>query len=61
MFLALICLVKNNKTTDSMIATTYTNDDPQQGVDKQSPICPYPTIPKYNNVDINSADNWSCN
>ena len=44
-----------------MIATTYTNDDPQQGVDKQSPICPYPTIPKYNNVDINSADNWSCN
>ena len=60
-FLALIDWVENNKTTDSIIATTYTNDDPQQGVDKQRPICLYPTIPKYNGGDINSSDSWSCN
>ena len=40
----------------SIIATKYVNNAPASGIERQRPICSYPTLAKYNGTgDVNQA------
>ena len=44
-----------------MIAAKFTNDDPEQGVARTRPLCPYPQVVRYTGSgSIDDAANFAC-
>ncbi|PYH96103.1 tannase and feruloyl esterase [Aspergillus ellipticus CBS 707.79] len=59
--LAIMSWVENGTAPDYLIPTKYKNDNVDDGVDKQRPICPWPQLAKYNGSgDVDKAENWHC-
>jgi len=58
---ALEAWVEQGKAPDQIIATKYTNDDPTQSALFSRPLCPYPSVARWNGTgDASDAANWSC-
>ncbi|OJJ45519.1 hypothetical protein ASPZODRAFT_70058 [Penicilliopsis zonata CBS 506.65] len=61
LILAMVDWVENDKAPDFLIPTRYNNDTPADGVAIQRPICPYPSLAKYNGSgDVTLPENWYC-
>lgn len=60
--LALVEWAEEEQAPESIIATTWkSSQDPNSGVLKQRPLCPYPEVAKYDGSgDINTATSWAC-
>lgn len=60
--LALMRWVENGTAVDTLIATTWTDSsDPDSGVLRQRPLCPYPSMAQWDQVgDPDVATSWSC-
>jgi feruloyl esterase len=60
--LALMDWVEKDVPVDTIIATTWYNaSDPESGVLRQRPLCPYPTEATWDGVgDADLATSWSC-
>ncbi|KAK4194914.1 Tannase/feruloyl esterase [Triangularia verruculosa] len=60
--MALIAWVEEGQAVDQLIATTWKKPtDPNSGVLKQRPICPWPEKAVYDGVgDVNEAGSWEC-
>lgn len=59
--LAVMAWVENGTAPDSLIATRYTNDLPDDGVAIQRPLCPHPSLATYSGTGNTSLpENWSC-
>ncbi|KAI8686846.1 hypothetical protein LRP88_14948 [Fusarium phalaenopsidis] len=60
--MALMDWVEKDEPVKSIIATTWVNmTDPDSGVLRQRPICPFPSRPVYNGAgDPDLADSWAC-
>ncbi|RAH73784.1 tannase and feruloyl esterase [Aspergillus aculeatinus CBS 121060] len=61
LILAMVDWVENDNAPDYLIPTKYKNDVVADGVDKQRPICPWPSLAKYKGQgDVDKAENWEC-
>jgi hypothetical protein len=52
--------VEHGVKPDTMLATSYVNGDPKQGVAATRPLCPYPRIAKYRAGDPAQASSFQC-
>jgi len=59
--LALMAWTENGTAPDRIIATKWRNDTLTDVVERQRPLCPYPTQARYNGSgDPDRAESWSC-
>ncbi|MCJ1259036.1 hypothetical protein MMC24_006871 [Lignoscripta atroalba] len=58
--LALMAWVEEGVAVDQIIATKYVNDTVSLGVDRQRPICPYPTQAMYMGGNVDDPASFSC-
>jgi feruloyl esterase len=58
--LAMMAWVENGTAPDSLVATGWHNQDAEQGVKMQRPVCPYPQQAKFQNGETSEASSWSC-
>jgi len=53
--------VEQGIAPDRIIATKFVNDDPQQGIARTRPLCPYPQVARWTGSDsIDDAANFVC-
>ncbi|HZQ55654.1 MAG TPA: tannase/feruloyl esterase family alpha/beta hydrolase [Bryobacteraceae bacterium] len=53
--------VEQDRAPGAIVATKYTDDDPDKGVQMTRPLCVYPEVAKYKGSgDTNDAANFSC-
>jgi feruloyl esterase len=59
--LALMAWVEKGTAPTQIIATKWHNDQLQDEVVRQRPLCIYPTEARYNGYgDVNRPDSWKC-
>ena len=58
--LALMAWVENGTAPGSIIATKFKNDTVSMGVERQRPLCPYPTFAEYVGGNVNASGSWNC-
>ena len=59
--LSLTRWVEQGQGPQSIIATKYVNNAPASGIERQRPVCSYPTVARYNGTgDVNQAGSFSC-
>jgi len=58
---AIVQWVEEDVAPEKIIATKFVNDDPEQGVARQRPLCPYPQVAQYTGSgSIDEAANFVC-
>jgi hypothetical protein len=61
MFGPLVAWVEQGIPPDQIIATKYINDNPELGVQRTRPLCPYPLVARYTGTgNIDNAENFTC-
>lgn len=60
-FTPLVQWVEAGKAPDTMLATKFVNNQPGQGIAYTRPLCPYPTVARWNGQgSANDAANYVC-
>ncbi|KZW03651.1 feruloyl esterase B precursor [Exidia glandulosa HHB12029] len=59
--LAIMAWVEHGKAPSTIIATKFVNDSAPLGVERQRPLCPYPSEAKFTGKgDVDAAESWVC-
>ena len=58
---AIVRWVEEDVAPDRIIGTKYVDSDPEQGIERTRPFCPFPQVARYmGSGSIDDADNFVC-